>query len=68
MLTAADTNREVIMMEFNSTNDLLNSSAEAQQYFNSLDADTQQQLLDRYTGAANLDELKTFANVIKNHI
>lgn len=55
-------------MEFNSMNELLNSSYEAQQYFNSLDADTQKQLLDNYTEAVNLDELKTFANEIQNSI
>lgn len=55
-------------MEFNMTNDLLKTNPEAQSFFNSLDADTQKQLLDRYTGAANLEELKTFAGVIQNHI
>lgn len=55
-------------MDFNMTNDLLKSDPEAQSFFNSLDADTQKRLLDRYTGAANLEELKTFASVVKNHI
>lgn len=53
-------------MEFNATNDLLNTDSEAQQFFNSLDADTQKQLLDKYTGAVNLDELKSFVSDIVN--
>lgn len=55
-------------MEFNMTNDLLKTNPEAQSFFNSLDAETQKRLLDRYTGAANLEELKTFASVIENHL
>ena len=55
----------MIYMEFNSTNELLKSNAEAMQFFNSLNADTQQQLLDRYTGVKSVNELKTFADVIQ---
>ena len=55
-------------MEFNSTNELLKSNAEAMQFFNSLNADTQQQILDKYTGVNNIKELKTFAEVIEKHI
>lgn len=55
-------------MQFNSTNDLLKSNSEAMQYFNSLDADTQRRLLDKYTQVTNVEELKTFASVIKKHI
>ncbi len=55
----------MIYMEFNSTNELLKSNAEAMQFFNSLNADTQQQLLDKYTGVKSVNELKTFADVIQ---
>lgn len=58
----------VFIMEFNSTNELLKSNAEAMQFFNSLNADTQQQILDKYTGVTNIQELKTFAEVIEKHI
>ena len=49
-------------MEFNSTNELLKSNAEAMQFFNSLNADTQQQLLDKYTGAKTAEELQVFGD------
>ena len=55
-------------MNFNSMNELLNSNSEAQEFFNSLDAATQKELLDEHTEVINLDELKSYANVIKNDL
>ena len=55
-------------MDFNSTNDLLKTDSEAQKFFDSLDAQTQKQLLDKYTHVTNISELKTFADVIEKHI
>lgn len=49
-------------MEFNSTIDLLNSDPKAQSYFDTLPANVQQQLLDKYTGAKNVDELRVFGD------
>ena len=55
-------------MDFISTNYLLKTDADAQNFFDSLDAQTQQQLLDKYTHVTNISELKTFAEVIEKHI
>ncbi len=55
-------------MEFNMTNELLKNDAAAMDYFNSLDAEVQKRLLDRYTGAESLAELKSFAETVKNQI
>ena len=49
-------------MEFNSTAELLNSDPQSQAYFDSLPANVQQQLLDKYTGASDLDELRIFGD------
>jgi hypothetical protein len=49
-------------MEFNSTLELINSDPKSKAYFDSLPADVQQQLLDRYTGARSLDELRVFGD------
>ena len=49
-------------MEFNSTAELLNSDPQSQAYFDSLPANVQPQLLDKYTGASNLDELRVFGD------
>ena len=55
-------------MVFNSTNELLKSNSEAMQFFNSLNADTQRQLLDKYTGVKSVEELKAFADVVQKNI
>ena len=55
-------------MEFNSTMELLNSDPKAQSYFDGLPANVLQQLLDKYTGAKNLDELRAFGDDLQLHI
>ena len=55
-------------MEFNTTMELLNSAPKAQSYFDGLPANVQQQLLDKYTGAKNLDELRAFGDDLQLHI
>lgn len=55
-------------MEFNSTAELLKSDPKAQTYFNSLPANVQQQLLDKYTGAKSLEELRVFGDDLITHI
>ena len=57
-----------IVMEFNSTMELLNSDPKAQSYFDGLPANVQQQLLDKYTGAKNLEELRAFGDDLQLHI
>lgn len=51
-------------MDFNCLNDLIETDSASKEYFNSLEADVQQKLLDRYTGVANIDELKNYADSI----
>lgn len=53
-------------MDFNCINDLIENDDASKEYFSSLEADVQQRLLDRYTGVANLDDLKNYANSIMN--
>lgn len=55
-------------MEFNSTSELLESDPRSQEYFNSLPANVQQQLLDKYTGAKSLEELRVFGDDLMTHI
>lgn len=55
-------------MEFNSTSELLESDPKSQAYFDTLPANIQQQLLDKYTGAKNVDELKVFGDDLMTHI
>lgn len=55
-------------MEFNSTMDLLNSDPKAQSYFDTLPANIQQQLLDKYTGAKNVEELRVFGDDLITNI
>lgn len=55
-------------MEFNSTSDLLNSDPKSQAYFDTLPANVQQQLLDKYTGAKNLKELQAFGDDLMTSI
>lgn len=55
-------------MEFNSTMDLLNSDPKAQSYFDSLPANVQQQLPDKYTGARNEKELRVFGDDLMTSI
>lgn len=59
---------EVKTLEFNSTSELLNSDPKSQAYFDSLPANVQQQLLDKYTGAKNLDELRAFGDDLMTNI
>lgn len=49
-------------MEFNSTLELIESDPKSKAYFEALPAQVQKQLLDRYTGAKSLDELRTFGD------
>ena len=49
-------------MEFNSTMELLQSDPKAKSYFDGLPANVQQQLLDKYTGAKNFEELRVFGD------
>ena len=53
-------------MDFNCINDLIETDEASKEYFNSLDANVQQKLLDKYTGVANLDDLKNYADSIMN--
>ncbi len=55
-------------MEFNSTLELLESDPESQAYFDTLPASVQQQLLDKYTGAKNVNELRVFGDDLMTHI
>ena len=55
-------------MEFNSTAELLESDPKSRAYFDSLPATVQQQLLDKYTGAKNADELKVYGDDLMMHI
>lgn len=55
-------------MEFNSTIELLHSDPESQAYFDTLPANVQQQLLDKYTGAKSLDELRVFGDDLMMNI
>ena len=52
-------------MEFNSTLELLQSDPKSKSYFDSLPQHIQQELLDRYTGAKNLDELRSFGDDLR---
>ncbi len=52
-------------MEFNSTIELLESDPKSRAYFDSLPQRVQQELLDRYTGARNLDELRSFGDDLR---
>lgn len=52
-------------MEFNSTLELLRSDPRSKAYFDSLPTHIQQVLLDRCTGARNLDELKSFGDDLR---
>ena len=52
-------------MEFNSTLELLKSDPKSKAYFDSLPAAVPQQLLDKYTGAKNLDELRVFGDDLR---
>lgn len=52
-------------MEYNSTSELISSDPKSKEYFNSLPQNVQKELLDRYTGAKNLDELRSFADDIR---
>ena len=52
-------------MEYNSTAELLDSDPKARSYFDSLPADIQQHLLDKYTGAKNTDELRAFGDDLR---
>ena len=49
-------------MEFNSTLELIETDPKSKAYFDSLPAHIQQQLLDKYTGAKSLDELRVFGD------
>ncbi len=49
-------------MEFNSTLELIKTDPKSKAYFDSLPAPVQQQLLDKYTGAKSLDELRVFGD------
>lgn len=55
-------------MEFNSTNELLASDPKSQAYFDSLPANIQKQLLDKYTGAKNFEELRAFGDDLMTSI
>ncbi len=55
-------------MEFNSTIELLNSDPRSRAYFDSLPAAVQQQLLDKYTGAKSLEELRVFGDDLRTSI
>lgn len=55
-------------MEFNSTIELLESDPQSREYFNSLPANIQKQLLDRYTGAKNFEELRVFGDDLRTHM
>ena len=55
-------------MEFNSTNELLESDPVSRAYFDTLPASVQQELLDKYTGAKNADELRVFGDDLMTHI
>ena len=55
-------------MEFNSTNELLESDPKSRAYFDTLPASVQQQLLNKYTGAKNVEELKVFGDDLLTHI
>ena len=52
-------------MEFNSTVELLQSDPRSKAYFDSLPAAVQKQLLDKYTGAKNLEELRVFGDDLR---
>ncbi|MCH5212112.1 MAG: hypothetical protein J1G06_03785 [Oscillospiraceae bacterium] len=52
-------------MEFNSTIELLKADPKSKAYFDSLPAAIQKQLLDRYTGATNLEELRAFGDDLR---
>ncbi len=55
-------------MEFNSTLELLESDPLSQEYFDTLPAAIQQTLLDKYTGAKNVDELRAFGDDLLTQI
>lgn len=52
-------------MEFNSTLELIESDPKSKAYFDSLPANVQKTLLDKYTGARSLDELRTFGDDLR---
>ncbi len=52
-------------MEFNSTLELLQSDPRSKAYFDSLPAAVQKQLLDKYTGTKNLEELRVLGNDLR---
>lgn len=58
----------MIQLEFNSTLELLESDPNSRAYFNSLPANVQKQLLDKYTGAKNLEELRVFGDDLQTHM
>lgn len=54
-------------MDYENISQLISSSVEATQYFNSLSAEMQQKILDRGTGVNTLDKLKEFKNLVENN-
>ena len=55
-------------MEFKSTMELLKSDPKSQAYFDTLPANIQKQLLDKYTGAKNVDVLRVFGDDLMTSI
>ena len=55
-------------MEFNSTMELLKSDPKSPAYFDTLPANIQKQLLDKYTGAKTVDELRVFGDDLMTSI
>lgn len=49
-------------MEFNSTLELIETDSKSKAYFDALPAPVQKALLDNYTGATSLDELRAFGD------
>lgn len=55
-------------MEYNSTQELIQSDPRSKAYFDTLPSHIQQELLDRFTGAESFDELRSFGDDLRTAV
>lgn len=54
-------------MEYENISQLISYNEEAKRYFDSLDAEMQQKIIDRGSGVNTLDKLKTFQYLVETN-
>lgn len=57
---------EVIILKYKNINELLADNSDAAQFFGSLPENVRKKLYERGSGINSLDELKHFANIVKD--